>query len=191
MKDDTETATFALLAGDGAFDPLEEGVRQQVRRFIAAIIEEELQSVLGRGRYERSARGARGHRNGRRARQVVGTSGAETVTAPRARLIDGAGRETEWRSKALRRYQRLTRKAEALIAAVYLAGTDTRRVKRALFNLFDGAVGKDVVSRAWRKVPNLHVSAPLRRLRPSEQDGCPWMPPPLAAALSPSSRGAL
>ena len=42
--------------------------------------------------------------------------------------------------------------AEALIAAVYLAGTNTRRVKRALFGLFQGAVGKDVVSRAWRKV---------------------------------------
>ena len=33
-----------------------------------------------------------------------------------------------------------------------LAGTKTRRVKRALFGLFDGAISKDVVSRAWRKV---------------------------------------
>ena len=46
----------------------------------------------------------------------------------------------------------LTKKAEALIAAVYLAGTNTRRVKRALFSLFEGAVSKDVVSRAWRKI---------------------------------------
>ncbi|PWL19995.1 MAG: IS256 family transposase, partial [Altererythrobacter sp. XM-24bin4] len=42
--------------------------------------------------------------------------------------------------------------AEALIAAVYLSGTNTRRVKRALFGLFEGAVSKDVVSRTWRKV---------------------------------------
>jgi putative transposase len=62
------------------------------------------------------------------------------------------GKVTEWRSKALPRYQRLTKKAEALIAAVYLAGTNTRRVKRAPFGLFEGAVSKDVVSRAWRKV---------------------------------------
>ena len=54
--------------------------------------------------------------------------------------------------KALPRCQRLTKKAAALIAAVYLAGTNTRRVKRALFGLFEGAVSKDVVSRAWRKV---------------------------------------
>ncbi len=65
---------------------------------------------------------------------------------------ENAGKVTEWRSKALRRYRRLTKKAEALIAGVYLAGTNTRRVKRALSGLFEGAVGKDVVSRAWRKV---------------------------------------
>lgn len=152
MKDDTETSTFALLAGDGAFDPLEDGVRQRVRAFIEAILEEELQAALGRGRYERPADGAMGHRNGHRERRIVGTFGAETVKVPRARMIDEDGRASEWRSKALRRYQRLTKKAEALIAAVYLAGTNTRRVKRALFGLFDGAVSKDVVSRAWRKV---------------------------------------
>ena len=46
----------------------------------------------------------------------------------------------------------MTKKTEALIAAVYLAGTNTRRIKRALFGLCEGAVSKDVVSRAWRKV---------------------------------------
>ena len=71
------------------------------------------------------------------------------MRVPRARIEDEAGKVTEWRSQALPRYQRLTKKAEALIAAVYLAGTNTRRVKRALFGLFEGAVSKDVVSRAW------------------------------------------
>ena len=46
----------------------------------------------------------------------------------------------------------MTRQVEALIAGAYLAGTNTRRVKRALVALFDGAIGKDVVSRTWRKV---------------------------------------
>jgi putative transposase len=73
------------------------------------------------------------------------------VRVPRARLIDADGQASEWRSKALRCYQRLTKTAEALIASVYLAGTNTRRVKRALVGLFAGAVSKDVVSRAWRK----------------------------------------
>lgn len=152
MKEDTETSAFALLTGDESFDPVEDGVRQRVRGFIEAIIEEELQAALGRGRYERSGTGASGHRNGHRERQIIGTFGTETVRVPRARLLDDQGKTSEWRSQALRRYQRLTKKAEALIAAVYLAGTNTRRVKRALFGLFAGAVSKDVVSRAWRKV---------------------------------------
>ena len=45
----------------------------------------------------------------------------------------------------------MTRQVEALIASAYLAGTNTRRVKRALGALFKGAIGKDVVSRVWRK----------------------------------------
>ena len=68
------------------------------------------------------------------------TFGAATVACRGRGCVDDAGRASEWRSKALRRYQRLTNKAEALIAAVYLAGTNTRRVKRALFGLFDAAV---------------------------------------------------
>src|SRR4029434_4504416 len=49
-------------------------------------------------------------------------------------------------------YQRRTLAADALIASTYLAGTNTRRVRRALKALFGGAVGKDTVSRVWRKV---------------------------------------
>ena len=39
-----------------------------------------------------------------------------------------------------------------MIASTYLAGTNTRRVRRALKALFGGAVSKDTVSRVWRKV---------------------------------------
>ena len=45
-----------------------------------------------------------------------------------------------------------TMMAEALIASAYLAGVNTRRVRRALAALLGGAVGKDIVSRTWRKV---------------------------------------
>ncbi len=54
--------------------------------------------------------------------------------------------------KPLRAYQRRTKAADALIAGAYLAGTNTRRVRRALHSGFAGAIGKDVVSRTWRKV---------------------------------------
>ena len=62
------------------------------------------------------------------------------------------GKTTEWKSQALRAYQRRTLAADALIAGCYLAGTNTRRVRRALAALFGGAVGKETVSRTWRKV---------------------------------------
>ena len=67
-------------------------------------------------------------------------------------MIDDAGKASEWCSQGLRRYQRLTKKVEALIAGTYLAGTNTRRVRRALAALFKGAIGKDTVSRVWRRV---------------------------------------
>ncbi|WP_084627360.1 IS256 family transposase [Sediminimonas qiaohouensis] len=152
MAESTKTDRAAPLIGGDWTDPLEDGVRSRVRDFIETILEEELEAALGRGRYERKSEGATGYRNGHRDREIVGTFGPETIRVPRARIAGADGKTTEWRSQALPRYRRLTRKAEALIAGAYLAGTNTRRVKRALSTLFAGAVGKDVVSRAWRKV---------------------------------------
>jgi transposase-like protein len=152
MDETTTRQALSPLEEAAWSDPLEEGVRGRVRAFIEAILEEELSAALGRDRYDRGEASGRGWRNGHRDRQVVGTFGAEMISVPRARLVRDDGRTAEWRSKGLRRYQRLTRRAEALIAGAYLAGTNTRRVRRALTALFDGAVGKDVVSRAWRKV---------------------------------------
>ena len=152
MTKTTDTAMPALLLGEVGSDPIEDRLRETVRATIEALFDEELAAFLGRIRYGRGGGARKGYRHGRRERELVGTFGTETVSVPRARIEGEDGRTTEWRSQALRRYQRLTKRAEALIAAVYLAGTNTRRVKRALFGLFQGAVGKDVVSRAWRKV---------------------------------------
>jgi putative transposase len=74
------------------------------------------------------------------------------IAVPRARLRAEEGATREWRSAVLPRYARRTRRSEALIAGAYLSGTNTRRVQRALAALFRGAVGKDVVSRTWRKI---------------------------------------
>ncbi len=138
--------------GEDWFDPLEEAVRCRVRAFIEAVAEAELQAALGgRGRYQRKG-APKGFRNGHRERQLVGTFGQQRVSLPRARLIDESGAEREWHSRTIRAYKRVTKQAEALIAQVYLAGTNTRRVRRALASLFGGAVSKDTVSRAWRKV---------------------------------------
>jgi putative transposase len=150
-KDSTTTeSTEGLFAGEAWFDPIEAGLRGRIRGFIEALLEEELTAVLGGGRYERGRR--RGHRHGKRARQLLGSFGPTTISVPRGRLTRPDGTTEEWRSATLPRYARMTRQVEALIAASYLAGTNTRRVRRALGALFRGAVGKDVVSRTWRRV---------------------------------------
>jgi putative transposase len=148
------------LCDDDWFDPIENGIRDRVRELIEEMIRGELDDLLARPRYGRRAKvmnseenlGVRGHRHGGRTRTLMGTFGKTEITVPRARLAGADGKTTEWRSEALRAYQRRTLAADALIAGCYLAGTNTRRVRRALKAVFAGAVGKDTVSRVWRKV---------------------------------------
>ncbi len=141
-----------LFAEDAWFDPIEAGIRDRVRGFIQELLEQELTAALGRTRHERAEGEPIGYRNGTRERQLLGSFGPVELTVPRARMTAEGGGTQEWRSASLPRYARMTRQVEALIAGAYLAGTNTRRVKRALAALFGGAVGKDVVSRTWRKV---------------------------------------
>jgi transposase-like protein len=144
---------------DDWFDPIETEVRDRARQFIEELIRSELDAALARPRYGRgrtggdeAGRSVTGHRHGSRMRSLTGTFGAVEIAVPRARLDTPEGKTTEWKSQALRAYQRRTLTADALIASTYLAGTNTRRVRRALASLFGGAVGKDTVSRTWRKV---------------------------------------
>ena len=145
---------------DNWFDPIEAGLRERVRELIEEMIRGELDAVLSRPRYGRRTRsvageeiaGVAGHRHGSRTRTLTGTFGKTEIAVPRARLATAEGKTTEWKSEALRAYQRRTIAADALIAGTYLAGTNTRRVRRALGALFGGAVSKDIVSRVWRKV---------------------------------------
>jgi len=151
-----EEASVGLF--DNWFDPIESALRDRVRGFIEELIQDELESVLARPRYGRRTQegdgvaGTSGHRHGSRLRTLTGTFGKREITVPRARLHTADGKTAEWKSTTLRAYQRRTLSADALIASTYLAGTNTRRVRRALAALFGGAVGKDTVSRTWRKV---------------------------------------
>ena len=123
-----------------------------MRGFIEELLEQELTAALGRTLHERAEGEPAGYRNGARKRQLLGSFGPVELSVPRARMTAEGGGTQEWRSATMPRYARMTRQVEALIAGAYLSGTNTRRVKRALAALFGGAVGKDVVSRTWRKV---------------------------------------
>src|SRR5256884_7921964 len=155
-------ADTAVYLFDDWFDPIEAAVRDRVRGFIQAIIEGELDEKLQRPRYGRRPKSlssvddggiaVSGHRHGHRLRSLTGPFGRSALEVPRARLVGADGKTSEWKSKVLRAYQRRTLAADALIASAYLAGTNTRRVRRALKALFADGLGKDVVSRVWRKV---------------------------------------
>jgi putative transposase len=159
----TMESDATLFLGEAWFDPIEAGIREQIRGFIEGLIEEELTVALGRRRYERgpgetTAAGSAaampsgetaasplpaGYRHGHRERRITGSFGTVEIAVPRARIGGAGGPGREWKSKVLPRYARLTKQVEALIAGTYLAGTNTRRVRRALAALFRGAIGKD------------------------------------------------
>ncbi len=163
MNGNTETSALSLLTNEAGYDPIGDRLRENIRPTIEAVFEEGLARFLGRCRYGRDDEKTAGYRHGHRERQLIGTFGTATVSVPRARVATEDGKTTEWRSKALPRYHRLTKKAEALIASVYLAGTNTRRVKRALYGLFQGAVSKDVVAQGEARPGRLVRPQPDRR----------------------------
>ncbi len=100
-KDGRYTATESpALLGEAWFDPIEMGIRDRIRGFIEALVDEELNAALGRERYQRpgGARGTEtaaamvGYRHGRRERQLLGSFGPVTISVPRARLTNAVNR---------------------------------------------------------------------------------------------------
>ena len=173
-KDTTKEA--AVAAGgllDDWFDAMEN--RTLAGAASPTMLEEELSEALSRSRYGRrkpgedeAAPSVVGVRHGHRERTLTGTFGKTRIAVPRARLTGEDGKTRGWRSGSLRAYQRRTRAADALIAGAYLAGTNTRRVRRALNAVFAGPVGKDVVSRVWPRTratgtPGMRVRSPKSR----------------------------
>src|SRR5260370_138859 len=163
MEETTATTEPQPFRGEDWFDPLEGAVRERIRGFIEEMLEAELDAALQRRRYDRRGP-AHGHRHGHRERQLIGTFGPVTVSVPRARLAEADGRTSEWRNRTIPSYKRLTKRAEALVAATYLAGTNTRRVfldelvARGLgtpeLGIVDGAPGLEAALAAlWPTVP--------------------------------------
>ena len=118
---------------DNWFDPIETEVRARAREFIEELLRGELDAALARPRYGRSqmadseARAVvAGHRHGSRTRSLTGTFGPIEIAVPRARLTTSEGKTAEWKSQALRAYQRRTLAADALIASSYLAPASIR-----------------------------------------------------------------
>lgn len=137
---------------------VKELLQRRVLEAIEAVLEAEVSEALGVGRHER-AEVRRGYRNGSVERRVTTSSGPQTITVPRARVDSGAGAAQEFRSKLLPRYQRRTREVDDAILGAYLAGANTRRIRKALEPLLgDENLSKSAISRVAAKLKALFAS---------------------------------
>jgi len=119
-------------------------IHQHVRIAIEMAVHEELRAALGTTPYERS-NVRRGYRNGSKMRTLTGPTGPVVLTLPRATLFASA---KEWTSRIVPRYQRRMPEVNEAIAATYLAGSNTRRIRGALQPLLKAApLSKSAVSR--------------------------------------------
>lgn len=135
-------------------DPLSEAMREEIRRTVETILQEELEAALGAKAYERIAQRC-GYRNGSEERQLTTSLGKTTLAVPRGRLFslrdpEGGpqGETTEWHSSLLPRYARRAKAVDEAILGLYLGGVNTRRIKVALKPLLrDAPLSKSTISR--------------------------------------------
>ena len=140
-------ATITGTPRERTADSLETLMRERVRATLEGLVEEELAAALGADRSARVGTVRQGYRHGTRPRTLTTSLGPTTLAMPRAR-IHGAGTVSEWRSQLVPRYQRRTRRVDEALLGVYLAGTNTRRIKAALAPLLRGGpLSKDAISR--------------------------------------------
>jgi putative transposase len=120
------------------WDELEAFARQGVQRLLQRVLEEEVDSVLGRGRYERRAAvdAGGGYRNGYgKPRRLSVMAGTVTVRRPRVR-----GLEERFESRLLPLFKRRTEAVGRLLPELYLHGLAAGDFDLALRGLLgDGA----------------------------------------------------
>lgn len=143
-----KTSTEKEVGQEGSLrEGLEAAIRERVREIIEMVLEKEVESALGARRSQRVAE-RNGYRHGRKSRRLTLRTGTVGVEVPRARLVDADGSEREWQSQLVRRYRRSSPEVEQSMLGVYLAGTNTRRIRGALEPLLRGAaLSKSAVSR--------------------------------------------
>ncbi len=134
---------------------IETQMRRRILEAIELVLEEELTEALGTSRYERGET-RRGYRNGHQTRRITTVVGAQTLEVPRGRIVDPDGSTREFRSQALPRYARRTREVDEAILGAYLAGANTRRIRKALAPLLgEEHLSKSAVSRVASRLKEL------------------------------------
>ncbi len=117
---------------------IQERLRRRVQEAIHLVLEEELTEALGCPRYERDGE-RRGYRNGRERRTITTTIGARELEVPRGRIFEEGG-SREFRSRLLPRYARRTREVDDAILSCYLAGANSRKIRKAQVRCWGTAI---------------------------------------------------
>jgi transposase-like protein len=133
-------------------------LRRRVLEAMEIVFEEELSEALGSTRYERSD-SRKGYRNGSEKRTVTTSLGAEEIDIPRGRVFKPDGKTAEFQSELLPRYARRTLAVDDAVLGVYLAGGNTRRIRKALEPLLGSKhLSKSAVSRVVARLKDLFAS---------------------------------
>jgi transposase-like protein len=106
-------------------DSLENYVREGARRMLALALEEEVNTFLGRDRYQRR-QAFRGYRNGYHPpREITVGLGPVEVRAPRVADVPSELAPHGFQSQIIKRYQRASEGTRRLFARLYLEGLAT------------------------------------------------------------------
>lgn len=109
-------------------EPLVAAFREELRSAMERVLRAELQAALEAEPYARSEE-----------RGITTSLGSSKFKIPRGRIKAEDGSMEEWRSFLIGRYQRRTRDIDLAIIQLYLAGVNTRRIKKALRPLLGNA----------------------------------------------------
>ncbi|MFQ5745555.1 MAG: IS256 family transposase [Acidobacteriota bacterium] len=143
---------------------IQELLRGRIQEAILITVEEELAEALGCGPYERNG-SRRGYRHGTYRRQITTAQGPQDLEVPRGRLIRPDGSIEEFRSAIVPRYQRRTEEVNEAILGAYLAGANSRRIRKALAPLLGQAnLSKSAISRVVGRLKALFATCCERDL---------------------------
>lgn len=133
-------------------------LHQRIAQAVEVMLEEELEDALGCTRHERTPE-RRGYRHGVERRRVTTGSGPLDLKVPRARVKEENGTAKEFRSRILPRYARRAQEVDEAILGCYLAGANSRRIRKALAPLLgEENLSKSAVSRVVGRLKKLFWS---------------------------------
>lgn len=137
---------------------IRELLQRRLLEALEVVLNEELSSALGAPRYERTDH-RHGYRNGVEERRITTANGTRKIRVPRGRVIAKDGATEEFRSELLPRYARRTEEIDSAILGCYLAGANSRRIRKALEPLLGQEhLSKSTVSRVVMRLKNLFES---------------------------------